>query len=156
MNKMTYDATFNTDRQESILAELDGWTVEDDPDTLEVDESINPYLTSEEFSNDTRNKTITSTEIEKFYLNALNKAFVFTNRLNIDEITQIEGDLFIMYVCKWAASDLWNKYNIMVNETDMESTPSSSYGGVLYKQAVTGLKPFILTNLTTHTRLTEA
>ena len=153
---MTYDATFNTERERMILAELDGWTVEDDPETLTVDESINPYLTSEEFSNDTRNKTITLSEIETFYNNALNKAFVFTNRLNIDEVTNIEGDLFIMYVCKWAASDLWNKYNIMVNDTDMEATPSPSYGGVLYKQAVTGLKPFILTNLTTHTKISEA
>lgn len=153
---MSYDATFNTDRQEAILSELDGWRIEDNPETSEVDESINPFITTEEFQTDSPNKTITRAEMEKFYLNALNKALVFTNRLNIDEVTQVEGDLFIMYVCKWAASDLWNKYNIMVNETDMEATPSPSYGGVLYKQAVTGLKPFILTNLTTHTRLTEA
>jgi len=153
---MSYDATFNTDRQEAILSELDGWRIEDEPDTSEVDESINPFITTEEFQTDSANKTITRAEMEKFYLNALNKALVFTNRLNIDEVTQVEGDLFIMYVCKWTASDLWNKYNIMVNETDMEATPSPSYGGVLYKQAVTGLKPFILTNLTTHTRLTEA
>ena len=153
---MTYDATFNTSRKESILADLDGWQVEDDPQTPSVDESTNPFLTSEEIANDTRNKVITTSEIQTFYENSLNKALVYTNRLDIDDVTSVEGDLFIMYVCKWAASDLWNKYNIMVNDTDMEATPSPSYGGVLYKQAVTGLRPFILSNLTTHTKLNEA
>ena len=41
------------------------------------------------------------------------------------------------------ASDLWNKYNIRVNNEDMEDTYVQSFGGLLYKQAVMILKSFI-------------
>ena len=46
-------------------------------------------------------------------------------------------------VCLLTASDLWNKYNIRVNNEDMEDTYVQSYGGLLYKQAVTILNSFI-------------
>lgn len=139
---MTFDATFNNTRRDYILSLLDGWRVEDDPETEEV-ESITPFVTTEEFQTDSPNKTITINELMSFYYSSLNQALVLTNRLNIDEFSEIEGDLFIQGVCALCASNLWQKYNIMVNDSDMESTPAASYGGILYKQAMNTLNPFI-------------
>ena len=140
---MTFDATFNDDRKDYILSLLDGWRVEDDPDTETVDESINPFITTEEFQTESANKIITLNELMSFYYSALNQSYIHTNRLDIDNLTDIEGDLFIQGVCHLCASNLWQKYNIMVNDFDMESTPASSYGGVLYKQAMNILHPFV-------------
>lgn len=140
------DATYNTTIQEQILAELDGWRVEDNAETI-TNESINPFVTVAE-ANESANKTVTSAEIEHFYEVALDKALLYTNRLNIDDLTDVEGRLYLRGVVKLCASDLWNKYNIMVNDSDMEATPSTSYGGVLYKQSMDILHQFINQNLT--------
>ena len=122
MTLTAYDATINEERKQLILSYLDGWRIE--TNTQEVD--------------------VSSIDPETAYDFALNKALTFTNRLNIDTLSTVEGDLFCKYVCVWTASDLWNKYNIRVSNEDMEDTYIQSYGGLLYKQAVNGLTPFIL------------
>ena len=68
----------------------------------------------------------------------------------------MEGRFFIRGVVKLTASDLWNKYNIMVNDTDMEATPSTSYGGVLYKQSKDILYQFVNQNLTNVHKVQES
>ena len=135
------DATYTTTIQEQILAELDGWRISDNAETI-TNESINPFVTVAE-ANESANKTITASELQHFYEVALDKALLYTNRLNIDDLTEVEGRLYLRGVVKLTASDLWNKYNIMVNDSDMEATPSTSYGGVLYKQSMDILHQFI-------------
>lgn len=145
MTHTAYDATINTERKKLILSYLDGWRLETTNNEEETEtSSIDPFVTEEEFNTNSANKVITDTEIETAYGFALNKALTYTNRLNIDTLTTVEGDLFCKYVCVWTASDLWNKYNIRVTNEDMEDTYVQSYGGLLYKQAVNGLTPFIL------------
>ena len=80
-------------------------------------------------------------------------AYMHTNRLNIDDLSEVEARMFIRGVCKWTASNLWNKYNIRVNNEDMEDTYVQSYGGLLYKSALKMLTPFInqrITGLSSH------
>lgn len=144
MTLTAYDATINETRKELILSYLDGWRLETNNNEQLNNSSIDPFVTEEEFNNNSANKVITNTEIETSYNFALNKALTFTNRLNIDTLSTVEGDLFCTYVCVWTASDLWNKYNIRVTNEDMEDTYIQSYGGLLYKQAINGLTPFIL------------
>ena len=66
-----------------------------------------------------------------------------TNRLNVEDLSELEEEMFIKGVCLLAASDLWNKYNIRVNNEDMEDVYVQSYGGLLYKQALNILNSFI-------------
>ena len=97
------------------------------------------------------NKTIKDSEVENFFYQSLNKALLYCNRFNIDDLSELESALFIKGVCLLAASDLWNKYNIRVNNEDMEDTYVQSFGGLLYKQAMNILNSFInqrVTNLT--------
>ena len=150
------DATYTTTIQVQILAELDGWRISDNAETI-TNESINPFVTVAE-ANESANKTITASELQHFYEVALDKALLYTNRLNIDDLTEVEGRLYLRGVVKLTASDLWNKYNIMVNDSDMEATPSTSYGGVLYKQSMDILHQFInqkLTNIHTVQKASE-
>lgn len=151
---MANDVTYSTDIQNMILANLDGWKIEsvadqeetdnDESENIEVEEStsIEPFMTSTEVE-EKANKIITGTECQMFYEEALDMAYVHTNRLNIDDLTSVEARMFIRGVCKWAASNLWNKYNIRVNNEDMEDTYVQSYGGLLYKSALNILKQFI-------------
>ena len=144
-----------------IIANLDGWRVEvpePEPETVETVETveteetveeteattnnIEPFMTSLEAQNKP-NKLITQAECQLFYEEALDLAYMHTNRLNIDDLTSVEANVFIRAVCKWAASNLWNKYNIRVNNEDMEDTYIQSYGGLLYKSALKTLQPFI-------------
>ena len=156
MTWTAYDATINNERKKLILSYLDGWRLEDSNTTQEEENlTIDPFVTNEEFNTNSANKVITVTEIETAYDFALNKALTFTNRLNIDTLTTVEGDLFCKYVCIWTASDLWNKYNIRVTNEDMEDTYVQSYGGLLYKQAVNGLTPFILQKIQGFHRITK-
>ena len=87
-------------------------------------------------------------ECKMFYEEALDQAYMHTNRLNIDDLTSVEARVFIRGVCKWAASNLWNKYNIRVNNEDMEDTYIQSYGGLLYKSALKILNQFINQRIT--------
>lgn len=150
---MTNNVEFSTDIQNKILMHLDGWqieAVEDDineEEEISVSTDINPFVTEEEAAGKP-NKLITPAECQLFYEEALSLAYSHTNRLNIDDLTSIEANIFIGAVCKWAASNLWNKYNIRVNNEDMEDTYVQSYGGLLYKSALNTLKQFINQRIT--------
>lgn len=162
---------YNSEIEEQILSYLDGWEIKDEPVTDEEEEELvevesvesntetEPSNTNSTDSNNTGevqpfidniveykdnpNKKITSDEVEKFYESALQKAYIYCNRLNVDDLTSIEEEMFIKGVCCWTASDLWNKYNIRVNNEDMEDVYVQSYGGLLYKQSINILKSFI-------------
>jgi len=156
------DVTYSCDIENMIIANLDGWVVETptpkpEPDVVDDQENenettdttddssdtgINPFMTSDELQVKA-NKVITRTECKLFYEEALDLAYMHTNRLNIEDLGNVEARMFLRAVCKWAASNLWNKYNIRVNNEDMEDTYVQSYGGLLYKSALKGLQPFI-------------
>lgn len=137
--------SYNNNIQNQILSNLDGWIIETIPETTnetQENNDVNPFMTADEF-NQKANKVITSTECQLFYEETLDNAFMHTNRLNIDDLTEVEARIFIRAVCKWTASNLWNKYNIRVNNEDMEDTYVQSYGGLLYSSAMKALQPFI-------------
>ena len=113
-------------------------TIDDTTSTSDVE----PFMTSTEIE-DKPNKRITDNECRLFYEEALDQSYMHTNRLNIDDLTSVEARMFIRGVCKWTASNLWNKYNIRVNNEDMEDTYVQSYGGLLYHSALKTLQPFI-------------
>ena len=115
--------------------------------TTETDPGVNPFMTSQELQTKA-NKVITRAECKLFYEETLDMAYMHTNRLNIDDLTVVEARVFIRGVCKWTASNLWNKYNIRVNNEDMEDTYVQSYGGLLYKSALKTLQPFINQRIT--------
>lgn len=139
---MTNNAEYSNDIRDMILANLDGWRVGESADTADIDDTITPYMTVDE-AIEKANKVITAAECRLFYEEALDLAYMHTNRLNIDDLTSVESRVFLRGVCKWAASNLWNKYNIRVNNEDLEDTYIQSYGGLLYKAALKTLQPFI-------------
>lgn len=143
---MNNDVTYNCDIQNMIISNLDGWVIQEDNTQESNNENesntIDPFMTSEELS-DKANKIITSTECKLFYEETLDMAYSHTNRLNIEDLTEVEARIFLRAVCKWTASNLWNKYNIRVNNEDMEDTYVQSYGGLLYKSALKSLQQFI-------------
>ena len=146
------DVSYTTDIENMILANLDGWRIGDNATTDNVDESINPFMTTEEVTGKA-NKVITHDECQLFYEEALDLAYMHTNRLNIEDLTSVESKVFIRAVCKWAASNLWNKYNIRVNNEDLEDTYVQSYGGLLYKSALKTLQQFINQRVTSMTNI---
>lgn len=147
---------YSSDIREMILMNLDGWMVTDIPpepeesveDTVvsetgqDNSNDVEPFMTPTEIQ-DKPNKRITDNECRLFYEETLDQAYAYTNRLNIDDLTEIESRMFLRGVCKWTASNLWNKYNIRVNNEDMEDTYVQSYGGLLYKSALKTLQQFI-------------
>lgn len=142
---MVNDVNYNSDIRDMIIANLDGWQVTDippEPRETEISNDIDPFMTTTEIQNKP-NKKITDNECRLFYEEALDLAYMHTNRLNIDDLTSVESKVFLRAVCKWTASNLWNKYNIRVNNEDMEDTYIQSYGGLLYKSALKTLQPFI-------------
>lgn len=159
---MTNSVEYSENIQNMIISNLDGWQIKevpvpDDSDTevettLIEDDDVEAFMTDTEV--DTKaNKVITSTECQMFYEETLDMAYMHTNRLNIDDLSEVEARMFIRGVCKWTASNLWNKYNIRVNNEDMEDTYVQSYGGLLYKSALKILTPFInqrITGLSSH------
>ena len=139
------NVSYSSDIEKQIISNLDGWRIQDDTDSSEnTNESleVNPFMTADEF-NHKANKVITRTQCKLFYEETLDNAFMHTNRLNIDDLTEVESRIFIRAVCKWTASNLWNKYNIRVNNEDLEDTYVQSYGGLLYSSAMKALQPFI-------------
>lgn len=134
--------------EETETAPVENNSTEENTETTEETETpttsnnVDPFMTSTEIQ-DKPNKKITDTECRLFYEEALDLAYMHTNRLNIDDLTSVEARVFIRGVCKWAASNLWNKYNIRVNNEDMEDTYIQSYGGLLYKSALKTLQQFI-------------
>ena len=139
------DVSYSNDIENKILANLDGWVIETPTESNDSND-VNPFMTSSEREHKA-NKVITSTECQTFYEEALDMVYMHTNRLNIDDLTPVEARVFIRGVCKWTASNLWNKYNIRVNNEDMEDTYVQSYGGLLFKSALNLLKPFILESI---------
>ena len=140
-----YNVTYSSDIEKMILSNLDGWVIEatsPSGNSNEEDTEINPFMTRAELQTKA-NKVIASTECQVVYEETLDMAYMHTNRLNIDDLGEVETRAFIRSVCKWTASNLWNKYNIRVNNEDMEDTYVQSYGGLLYKSALNGLQPFI-------------
>ena len=147
---------YSSDIREMILMNLDGWMVTDIPpepeesveDTVvsetgqDNSNDVEPFMTPTEIQ-DKPNKRITDNECRLFYEETLDQAYAYTNRLNIDDLTEIESRMFLRGVCKWTASNLWNKYNIRVNNEDMEDSYVQSYGGLLYHSALKALNPFI-------------
>lgn len=164
---MTNSVEYSEAIQKIIISNLDGWQIKEVPVpddgveniasdvTIEDDSSeddVEAFMTDTEVDNKA-NKVITSTECQMFYEEALDMAYMHTNRLNIDDLSEVEARMFIRGVCKWTASNLWNKYNIRVNNEDMEDTYVQSYGGLLYKSALKMLTPFInqrITGLSSH------
>lgn len=126
---------------------LDGWRIGDSPNTPDVNQTVSPFMTESEVSGKA-NKVVTNQEVELFFDEALNQAYMHTNRLNIDDLTSVEASVFIGAVCKLAASNLWNKYNVRVNNEDLEDTYVQSYGGLLYKSALKTLNGFINQKIT--------
>lgn len=151
---ITNNVSYNTDIENMILANLDGWRIGDNATTDNVDESINPFMTTEEVTSKA-NKVITHDECQLFYEEALDLAYMHTNRLNIDDLTSVESRVFIRAVCKWAASNLWNKYNIRVNNEDLEDTYIQSYGGLLYHTALKTLQQFINQRISNMTNISK-
>ena len=142
---MINDVNYNSKIQELILSHLDGWIVESAETTTsqdDISDGVDPFMTASEREHKA-NKVITISTCTLFYEEALDLAYIHTNRLNIDDLNPVEARIFIRAVCKWAASNLWNKYNIRVNNEDMEDTYVQSYGGLLYHSAIKELQPFI-------------
>ena len=144
---MVNDVTYNKKIQNMIISYLDGWRVDDNPVEGYVSGDVTPFMTTGEATGKA-NKVITKDECELYYEEALDMAYMHTNRLNVDDLSETECRMFIRGVCKWAASNLWNKYNIRVNNEDMEDTYVQSYGGLLYKSALQILTPFINQRIT--------
>lgn len=151
---------YSSEIEEQILSHLDGWEIigepvtDDESNTEQVNSNTNltgstnngevqPFIDNISEYKNNPNKKVTSKEVEKFYEIALDKSYTYTNRLNVDDLTDIEEQMFIKGVCLLTASDLWNKYNIRVNNEDMEDVYVQSYGGLLYKQSINILKSFI-------------
>lgn len=141
---------YNENIQDQILSHLDGWVISAEQTS---NGEVEPFITDVTAYADNPNKRVSSEEIEKFYNLGLQKAYVHCNRLNVDDLSSIEEEVFIKGVCLLTASDLWNKYNIRVNNEDMEDTYVQSYGGLLYKQAVNILNSFVNQRITTFTTL---
>ena len=144
---LTNDVNYDQDIENMIISNLDGWIIEnEDTETSNTEtsenEDINPFMTSDELQNKA-NKVITRAECELFYEEALDMAYIHTNRLNIDDLTTVEARIFTRAVCKWTASNLWNKYNVRVSNEDLEDTYIQSYGGLLYHSALKTLQQFI-------------
>lgn len=158
----------NTQIEDSSSNESENTTitgVESDEETTTSNESsteslpvnddviVEPFITTLSNYRDNPNKRILSSEVQGFYEEALKKAYALTNRWNVDDLTTIEEAIFIDAVCMLTASDLWNKFNIRVNNEDMEDTFIQSYGGLLYKQAMNTLHPFINQRIYTGTSI---
>lgn len=151
---MTITTEYNETIREQIIGNLDGWEVilptqtalegSVNPTQEGADEDIvEPFITDINDYTNKPNKTVKDEEVEKFYYQGFDKALSYCNRWNVDDLNETELNLFLKGVCLLTASDLWNKYNIRVNNEDMEDTYVQSFGGLLYKQAVMILKSFI-------------
>lgn len=147
---------YTEDIRDTILSYLDGWVVySENLDTntnanSNEENNVEPFITDIQEYKNNPNKRINDEELERFFYNSYNKSLMICNRINIDDLNEGEGNFYIQGVCLLTASDVWNKYNIRVNNEDMEDTYIQSYGGLLYNQSMTILKSFInqrITNL---------
>lgn len=142
---------YNEDIRNQILSHLDGWVIySTEP---QPSEEVEPFIDNIEDYKDNPNKKVKDSEVQKFYEEALEKSYAYCNRLNVDDLSSIEENIFKKGVCLLTASDLWNKYNIRVNNEDMEDQYVQSYGGLLYQQSKKILNSFINQRITTLTSL---
>lgn len=162
---------YNETIRNQIIGNLDGWevilptnpTLNDDVKSGSrgntksgaEDDIVEPFITDINDYTNKPNKKVRDEEVEKFYYQSFDKALSYCNRWNVDDLSQTELDLFLKGVCLLTASDLWNKYNIRVNNEDMEDTYIQSFGGLLYKQAIMILKSFINQRVTTLSSLKQ-
>lgn len=153
---------YTVDIRDTILSYLDGWVVYSQNPTSNIvnsgntnnenvtneNNNVEPFITDITTYQGNPNKKITDEELQTFFENSFDKSLMICNRHNIDDLTQAETNFYIKGVCLLTASDIWNKYNIRVNNEDMEDTYVQSYGGLLYKQSMTILKNFINQRIT--------
>jgi len=143
---------FSTSIADKILIELDGWQLtEESTDTLIMDdnEEGNIYIDSDdpdELRNININKGVSVEEVERFYDTSFDEALTYTNRLDINDLDDILIEIYMLGVYRLAASNLWNKYNVQINNDAMEGTYVVSQGGRLYKKACNLLDKFVRTN----------
>ena len=143
---------FSTSIANKILIELDGWQLtEESTDSILVDdnEELNIYIDTEdpdELRNISTNHQVNVEEVERFYNTAFDEALTHTNRLDINDLDDILIEIFMLGVYRLAASNLWNKYNVQINNDAMEGTYVVSQGGRLYKKACNLLDKFVRTN----------
>ena len=168
---MTITTEYNETIREQIIGNLDGWEVILPPNPTQdgmlksgslgntpsgaEDDIVEPFITDINDYTNKPNKTVKDEEVENFYYQSFDKALSYCNRWNVDDLSQTELDIFLKGVCLLTASDLWNKYNIRVNNEDMEDTYVQSFGGLLYKQAVMILKSFINQRVTSLSSLKQ-
>jgi hypothetical protein len=139
--------TFSSLIANKILIELDGWQIITPP-TSESTE-LDPFLDTTDpnaLQNLSSNHNVTLEEVEHFYNSAFDEALSYTNRLDINDLDLLLIEIFMNAVHKLAASNLWNKYNIQINNDAMEGTYVVSQGGRLYKKATGILDKFVRTN----------
>ena len=134
--------------REQILSYLDGWVVYSQNPTTNENQNVEPFIDDINQYKNNPNKRISDKELQTFFLNSYNKSLLICNRFNIDDLLSTEATLYLQGVCCLAASDIWNKYNIRVNNEDMEDTYVQSYGGLLYQQSMTILKNFVNQRIT--------
>jgi sulfatase maturation enzyme AslB (radical SAM superfamily) len=143
---------FSTTICSKILIELDGWQLtEESTDSILLDESVESdiFLDPEdpdELKNISTNKSVSVEEVERFYNTAFDEALTYTNRLDINDLDEVTTEIFMLGVYRLAASNLWNKYNVQINNDAMEGTYVVSQGGRLYKKACNLLDKFVRTN----------
>ena len=132
---------------DKILIELDGWQLTTISTTGSTE--LEPFLDTTSdivLQNINTNHEVTIEEVEHFYDSAFDEALTYTNRLDIDDLNELLIEMFMTAVYRLAASNLWNKYNIQINNDAMEGTYVVSQGGRLYKKACNTLDKFVRTN----------
>lgn len=132
---MTEDTTI----AQKILRHLDGWVLKDSEDGLTINDE---ELSEEEINRlfDGGNKKVYLSEVMEFYEEAELEAELITGQLPT-ELNEIGIKLFYNGIYLLTASNLWNKYNVRVNEKNTEGEYIPSYGGLLYSRALKKLKP---------------
>ena len=124
---------------EKILHHLDGWVLKDSEDDLTInDEELSEEEINRLFNGD--NKKVYLSEVMEFYEEAELEAELLTGQLPAD-LNELGTSLFNNGVYLLTASNLWNKYNVRVNEKNTEGEYIPSYGGLLYSRALKKLKP---------------
>ena len=141
---MSNNLNFTEEISNKIIMLLDGWVIEEPVTPNNSSDELDPFLT---IHNDSYNKIVSCNEVRAFYDLAVTKALIYCNRLNIDDLDQGTANFFINGVCYWAASSLWQKYNIRVNNDDLEDMYVQSYGGLLYKQGKEILNIFVQSSM---------
>lgn len=124
---------------QKILRHLDGWVLKDSEDDLTInDEELSEEEINRLFNED--NKKVYLSEVMEFYEEAELEAELLTGQLPAD-LNELGTSLFNNGVYLLTASNLWNKYNVRVNEKNTEGEYIPSYGGLLYSRALKKLKP---------------